>query len=336
MRNNRDLSFAGLSGIGHSEPPELVRKGLRRFIFWTVLILHVFVFFLPFLWFLFSSWIQPKKMTVTKVVFVDSEPNDNLIPSHFPGKNPTPNENPALGDGNPPPSVPDDPGKVDPIPDPVPLPPVPPKTKIAESKKPVKAVVKKTVKAPEKSETPSSKTVSKHPQKPPKKTYLDPKDIKITRSSKTGKGSKTGPRSNSRYSQAANDLNALANDLRRGTGGSPKGSVTGRGDPGGAGGPLGDYDPTVSDYHARLISFLRNRWRNMPSRNSLGGRYPVAKIHFVIDDSGRILNMRLESSGVPVMDASVLDVMRGLSALPAPPKGMTRSFYVNMRIDERF
>ena len=71
--------------IGFSRPmrlyPDLQRdfigKGLKRFLFWTILAAHVIFFILPSLWYLFREWLKPeeKVISVALVDFPTDDPN---------------------------------------------------------------------------------------------------------------------------------------------------------------------------------------------------------------------------------------------------------------------
>lgn len=60
--------------------PELRRdfigKGLKRFLFCLIVILHVGIFVLPALWYFFRQWLKPEE-EVTSVALVDAPSSDS-------------------------------------------------------------------------------------------------------------------------------------------------------------------------------------------------------------------------------------------------------------------
>ncbi len=313
---------------------DYISKRLRTFIIWFVVSAHVCLVVIPYLAMLLSSWLGPQKVLVSKVVLVDSEPNDNIIPSKYPGKNP-----------NPPDEVPPPPGKLDDVPNlpqaPEPTPtPTPPEPQPQPEPQPETPQVTPTPPKPDQPVIQVPRTTPKKPAPATKKwTPIDPSKIKLTHVKPNGKTSPRRKSSNSSSNTAAKSLNDLANELRNGSGagtggGAPGGTIGGKGIAGGAGGPLGEYSPGVNDFYARVRSFLLSRWINRPSTNALGGATPSVRVNFSVDGSGRILSMNIHKCGIPVMDVSVEATLRNLRQLPAPPRGEAMSFYVDMRVED--
>ena len=287
------------------EPYHYVGPKTKRFIVWFVVAAHVSIFVIPGLVFAFISWLKPNMVLVSKVVLVDSAPNDHKTPSRNPGSAPEVNNDPV-----PPPDLPDIP-KIQEVQPPTPPPPVQrPKTVVKKTDpvpKPPVQKPEKVVPAPEKKVQPPKKTSAWKP--------LDSKDIKI----------QPGKRSNPRTAanQKSSALEKLAKDLRTNAA------------PGGAGGPMGKYSPDANDYYQKVGAYLRSKWVDQPDVSALGGSRPFVVVMFHISPNGRILSTRIEQpSGVAVMDASVQRFLRTLTVLPAPPnRNMTR-FSVTMRIED--
>ena len=106
------------------EPYHYVGSKLKRFIVWLVIGVHVSIIVIPGLVMALIAWLKPQEVLVSKVVLVDSLPNDNTIPSHNPGPAPTPSNDPPA----PPSDLPDIPD-VQEVPAPTPPTPTPPQPK---------------------------------------------------------------------------------------------------------------------------------------------------------------------------------------------------------------
>ena len=100
--------------LGLSRPmqlyPDLQRdfigKGLKRFLFWTILIVHVIFFILPSLWYLFGEWLKPEEKVIS-VALVDFPTDDPNAGGGGPGAS-TPNlEKDKPGVSDPQPELPD-------------------------------------------------------------------------------------------------------------------------------------------------------------------------------------------------------------------------------------
>ncbi|MBQ7404734.1 MAG: hypothetical protein IJW05_14990, partial [Lentisphaeria bacterium] len=107
------------------EPYHYVGSKLKRFIVWLVIGVHVAVIIIPGLVMALIAWLKPQDVLVSKVVLVDSMPNEHTTPSLNPGAAPTPSNDPPV-----PPDLPDIPEMQEvPAPQPPQPKPVPPTPK---------------------------------------------------------------------------------------------------------------------------------------------------------------------------------------------------------------
>ena len=277
-------------------PYQYVSSGSKVFIVWLVIALHLAIFVIPGIIYAIVTWLQPDKVLVSKVVLVDSLPNEHTAPSRNPGEAAEPQN-----DFVQPPDVPDIPEvrEVE----------VPPKPKKVPQEKPRPKPVKteKTV--------PAEKKIPK-PEKKSSWKPLDAKDIKIQKNPNAGKKTPTIQKKNGSFSK-------LAGEIRSGA------------KAGGAGGPMGKYSPDANDYYSNVGAYLRMKWVDQPDVSALGGRRPVVEVQFHISPDGRILSTKiLKPSGVAVMDASVQRFLRSLTRIPAPPRKDLTRFTVWLRIED--
>jgi len=70
--------------LSPSLPNDFIGKGLKRFLFCTVLVLHGCIFILPFLWYVVSAWLTPpppKAIEVTLVAEPTADPQSSVRPA---------------------------------------------------------------------------------------------------------------------------------------------------------------------------------------------------------------------------------------------------------------
>jgi len=91
--------------------------------------------------------------------------------------------------------------------------------------------------------------------------------------------------------------------------------------------------PQPLDYYDKVSAYLYEVWKQ-PSKTELKGSRPKVAISITIDAGGRILSASIKSrSGIEAMDASVAELLKNLSSLPAPPGG-GMSFDASLEISD--
>ena len=312
---------------------ELIGRGLKRFLFCTVIIMHVSIFLLPLIWYFFREWLTPPPPKVIEVTLVENptaEPQSKRGTRAASKKSRSdsqqdiaapPGKVEDISDKIPDtPDVPDI-SKIKPRPKPKAKPKTKPKPKPAPKKEAVpKPVVKNTP-------TPAVPVPKKTPAATPKKKKRDISDeiqeyrkkhskvYKVPQDSgakSTKSGSKTGNSSVQTRNQLAKDIEGLI-----GNGGS--------GDSG-AGGLKDSYIPIIKD-------FIQREWKRVAPPDL--GTKSIIPLYFEIDGNGRILNSAIRKrSGIPVLDAAVTAMLRSMRRLPAPPDGKPCKFTINLRVGE--
>lgn len=296
-------------------PLPYVKTGRHTLIIGLVAAFHAALIIVPIIFMAVSNWVKPP-------VYVMRLPTVDSLPSEQPSPHPSPLNKKSTGTpekGKPLSEIPEIPDLVKPVEVPQPKP-----------KPQVKPVEKKIETVPESKKTIPVKAKPKQKPKPevtqPKNRLLSADQIKISHK-RVVKPSRTPARQN------AVDAEARARDARRADAAkalrSLSGEVGGTGTPGGGGGPRGIVSKEVNEYYSKVEAFLKRRW-NQPS--IFGGDRPKVLILFRVAADGRVVSARIqERSGNSAMDASVDEMLRGLTALPAPPQAM--EFTVTMEID---
>ena len=296
------------------EPLPYVKTARHTFIVGLVLAFHVALIVVPILFAAISKAIRPP-------VYVMHLPTVDSLPGSEPSPHPSPLNKKATGTpdrGRPLSEIPEIPDLVQPVEVPqVPQPVKKTVETVPESKKtiPVKA-------QPKKKPAPDPKPARVQP----KKRLLSADQIKISH-----KVVRNPDRNKSQQTRI--DAEARARDARRADAARVLRSLTGEsggtGTPGGPGGPKGVYSKEVNEYYYKVEAFLKRRW-NQPS--VFGADRPKVLILFRVAADGRVISARIqERSGNAAMDSSVEQMLRGLTALPAPPQAM--DFTVTMEID---
>ena len=306
---------------------DFIGKGMKRFIFWTVFVLHCSVFVLPFCWYLFMNWLKPpqKAISVTLVENPTPEPfSKRGMPSNAGKKTETENSRevaapPEVGD------IPDLPGAIPDLPD-VPdvpkfkkTPPKPRELPVKTKKPPVRTAspkvpappVKKSATTVKKAESPKRQTMEERIREWRKQH--GGKRIRVTKN--------TNPAGGSGSSARSRELAGIADDISDmiGNGGT---ADSGSG---------GVYDR----YNAILTNYIQTRWRPYkPDSIALRGTKPIVQLSFLIDASGRILSKSIvKRCGIPAVDAAVASFLRSLSVLPSPPDRRRQTLYLNLEVE---
>ncbi len=304
---------------------DFIGKGMKRFIFWTVLVLHCSVFVLPFCWYLLMTWLNPpqKAISVTLVENPTSEPfSKRGMPSNA-GKQ---TESDARKEVAAPPEIgdiPDLPGNIPDLPDVPDVPklkrPKPKEVPVQTKKPPIKT-------SPAREPTPSVKrpVTTRKTTAPPKRQSMEDqirewrkqhggKRVRVTRN--------TNPAGGTGSSARSRELAGIADDISDmiGNGGTADS---------GAGGV---YDR----YNAILTNYIQTRWRPYkPDSIALRGTKPVVQLSFLIEGSGRILRKSIvRRCGIPAVDAAVESFLRSLTVLPAPPDRKRQVLTLNLEVE---
>ncbi len=310
---------------------DFISKGLKRFLFCLILILHINIFVLPTVIYVFNEWLKPdeKVIAVTLVDFPTTDPNPGgggpaeTAQGDNTQSTPTDQSPPALPDVKPlDNSIPDIPDIPD-VPD-IKIPVPPKKVTPVKPKKvtPVKPKVEK-------------KTVQKTKPSQPKKQKLDmvkqiqqwrKKHGRVTPSKGTGKQSN----GNNAAAQRNQALKKLANELRGAGGGSGStGTGSGREKASGAG-TGGIYDPTLSD----IFRLIDRYW--VEPQISSGSSPETVLITFDIDGHGGIYVRHVETTRDHAIDSSVSALLKRLQKMRiTPPDGRrTKTYTIRLNIRE--
>ena len=326
----RDMTGAQLrfsSGIRQ----ELIGRGLKRFLFCTVVIMHVSVFLLPLIWYFFREWLTPPPPKVIEVTLVE---NPTVEPQSKRGTQSSSRKRSA----DPQQDIAAPPGKVEDISDKIPdTPDVPDISKIKPRPKPRPKPKTKPKPAPKKVPVPKPvvKNETKVPAPAPKETPAPTparkkrniseeimeyrrkhgKVYKVARNSgakNTKSGSRTGSSSAQTRNQLAKDIQGLI-----GNGGTADF---------GAGGVYDSYIPV-------LIDFIQREWKRVAPPDL--GTKAVVPLYFDISGNGTVLSSTIKKrSGISVLDAAVSSLLRSMRRLPAPPDGKRCQFTINLRVGE--
>ena len=295
---------------------ELISRSLKRFLFCTVIIMHVSLFLLPLLWYLGKAWLTPPPPKVIEVTLV-SEPTSDPRSSRGTRASSSKRRSDSTKDMPLPPgevadiskdipNTPDVPdiSKIKPRPKPRPKKRTVPKTAVKKNVKPTPQVSKKTTPAPVK------KTV--------KKNMVD--EIREWRRKQGGKTIKTVKNTGSRSgSSSAQTRNQLAKDIQGVIGNGGTADL-------GAGGVYDSYIPI-------LIDFIQREWKRVAPPDL--GTKVVVPLYFDISGNGSILSSSIKKrSGISVLDAAVATLLRTMRRLPAPPDGKRCQFTINLRVGE--
>lgn len=332
--------------IGFSRPmrlyPDLQRdfigKGLKRFLFWTILAAHVIFFILPSLWYLFREWLNPDEKVIS-VALVDFPTDDPNAGGGGPGAS-TPNlekDKPGVSDPQPElpdlkpvkglPDVPDVPDipTVPKVPDvsfPVPRPPRPkpqPKKNVPKTE-PKKTVPKKT-----------EKKSAKEPKKPSVEEQIRAQREANRKNNPPRKGVQNGG-TKAGGSSRAGAYRELAGDLRRmqGSGGGTGGGIgTGRGRSRGSG-TGGFYDPTLSE----LLRAIDRYWVDPQVSSNSAPDAVIIKLR--VDGRGGITVLGAETTRNPAIDSAVSNVLKRLQTIRVtPPENrIAKNYEIRLRIRE--
>ena len=308
---------------------ELIGRGLKRFLFCTVVIMHVSVFLLPLIWYFFREWLTPPPPKVIEVTLVE---NPTAEPHSKRGTQSASRKSSADSQQD----IAAPPGKVEDISDKIPdTPDVPDISKIKPKPKPRPKPKTKPKPAPKKEVVPKP-VVKNEPKIPvPKKTAAPtPKkkkrdiseDImeyrrkhgkvyKVARDSgakNTKSGSRTGNSSAQTRNQLAKDIQGMI-----GNGGTADF---------GAGGVYDSYIPI-------LIDFIQREWKRVAPPDL--GTKAVVPLYFDINGNGMVVSSSIKKrSGISVLDAAVNSLLRSMRRLPAPPDGKRCQFIINLRVGE--
>ena len=303
---------------------DFIGKGMKRFIFWTVFILHCSVFVLPFCWYLLMTWLNPpqKAISVTLVEHPTQEPfSKRGMPANAGKKTESDSRKevaapPEVGE------IPDLPGKIPDLPD---VPDVPklrrskPKEIPVQTKKPpVKPSSARAPAPPVKKTQTTQKTVA-----PPKRQSMEDR-IREWRKQHGGKRIRvtknTNPAGGTGSSARSRELAGIADDISDmiGNGGTADS---------GAGGV---YDR----YNAILTNYIQARWRPYkPDSIALRGTKPLVQLSFLIDGSGRILRKSIvKRCGIPAVDSAVESFLRRLVTLTSPPDRKRQVLTLNLEV----
>ena len=308
---------------------ELIGRGLKRFLFCTVIIMHVSIFLLPLTWYFFREWLTPPPPKVIEVTLVE---NPTAEPHSKRGTQSASRKSSA----DSPQDIAAPPGKVEDISDKIPdTPDVPdiskikpkpkprPKPKTKPKPAPKKEVVPKPVVKNETKVPSPKKTVEPTPKKKKRDISEDimeyrkkhGKVYKVARdfgAKNTKSGSRTG-------NSSAQTRNRLAKDLEGmiGNGGTADW---------GSGGVYDSYIPI-------LIDFIQREWKRVAPPDL--GTKAVVPLYFDINGNGMVVSSSIKKrSGISVLDAAVNSLLRSMRRLPAPPDGKRCQFTINLRVGE--
>lgn len=306
---------------------DFVGKGMKRFIFWTVLVLHCSVFVIPFCWYLLMTWLNPPQKAIS-VTLVENPTPEPAGKRGMPANSKKSAEAKTTREVAAPPEIGDVPNLPD-IPD-LAVPEVP---RITPRRPP------KPKDPPVKTRTPPVKTTPvavpsppvKHPPAtakteavPVKKKTMEErirewrkqhgKTVRVTTKN-------TNPAAGTGTSARTKELAGLANDIN---------SMIGNGGTGDSGAG-GVYDP----YPATLVNYIQARWQPYkPDSIALRGTKPMIPLFFEIDGSGRILRKSIQKRcGIPAVDAAAEALLRGLIALPPPPDRKRQTVIINLEVE---
>lgn len=308
---------------------ELIGRGLKRFLFCTVIILHVSIFLLPLIWYFFREWLTPPPPKVIEVTLVEN-------PTAEPHSKRGTQSASRKSSSDSPQDIAAPPGKVEDISDKIPdTPDVPDISKIKPKPKPRPKPKTKPKPAPKKEVVPKPVVKNetkvpvqkKTPAPTPKKKKRDiSEDImeyrkkhgkvyKVARDSgakNTKSGSRTGNSSAQTRNQLAKDIQGMI-----GNGGTADF---------GAGGVYDSYIPI-------LIDFIQREWKRVAPPDL--GTKAVVPLYFDINGNGMVVSSSIKKrSGISVLDAAVSSLLRSMRRLPAPPDGKRCQFTINLRVGE--
>jgi TonB family protein len=260
--------------------------GTRKRVFLSVLTGHVLCILIPFALSFWSIFFPQKRESVISVRLVEPLPPN--IEKSAPSPRP-PSPEPPLPEPPSPPVVspPESPPKEPPLPSP----PEPEISKPEPVKKPVEP------------KTPAVKVPKEKPVKE-KKEWKPRKPDQITISKDIVK-SKQRPFTPIDPKEFKSKLMKIQEQCK--VSGDSASAVSSGGPP--------------LDYYERVSAYLYEAW-NQPSKMELKTSRPSVSLSIRVDASGKILSSSVtRASGIPAMDSSVAELLKNLSALPAPPAG---------------
>lgn len=331
--------------LGLSRPmqlyPDLQRdfigKGLKRFLFWTILIVHVIFFILPSLWYLFGEWLKPEEKVIS-VALVDFPTDDPNAGGGGPGAS-TPESAKTPGTQDPVPDLPDL-KPVKGLPDVPDVPDIPTVPKVPDVSFPVprpprpKPQPKKTVPKTEPKKTVPKKTEkksAKEPKKPSVEEQIRAQREAYRKHNPPRKGVQNGG-SKAGGSSRAGAYKDLANELRsmQGSGGGTGGGIgTGRGRSRGSG-TGGFYDPTLSE----LLRAIDRYWVDPQVSSNSAPDAVIIKLR--VDGRGGITVLGAETTRNPAIDSAVSNVLKRLQTIRVtPPENrIAKNYEIRLRIRE--
>ena len=331
--------------LGLSRPmqlyPDLQRdfigKGLKRFLFWTILIVHVIFFILPSLWYLFGEWLKPEEKVIS-VALVDFPTDDPNAGGGGPGAS-TPESAKTPGTQDPVPDLPDL-KPVKGLPDVPDVPDIPTVPKVPDVSFPVprpprpKPQPKKTVPKTEPKKTVPKKTEkksAKEPKKPSVEEQIRAQREAYRKHNPPRKGVQNGG-SKAGGSSRAGAYKDLANELRsmQGSGGGTGGGIgTGRGRSRGSG-TGGFYDPTLSE----LLRAIDRYWVDPQVSSNSAPDAVIIKLR--VDGRGGITVLGAETTRNPAIDSAVSNVLKRLQTIRVPPpeNRIAKNYEIRLRIRE--
>lgn len=331
--------------LGLSRPmqlyPDLQRdfigKGLKRFLFWTILIVHVIFFILPSLWYLFGEWLKPEEKVIS-VALVDFPTDDPNAGGGGPGAS-TPESAKTPGTQDPVPELPDL-KPVKGLPDVPDVPDIPTVPKVPDVSFPVprpprpKPQPKKTVPKTEPKKTVPKKTEkksAKEPKKPSVEEQIRAQREAYRKHNPPRKGVQNGG-TKAGGSSRAGAYKDLANELRsmQGSGGGTGGGIgTGRGRSRGSG-TGGFYDPTLSE----LLRAIDRYWVDPQVSSNSAPDAVIIKLR--IDGRGGITVLGAETTRNPAIDSAVSNVLKRLQTIRVtPPENrIAKNYEIRLRIRE--
>lgn len=331
--------------LGLSRPmqlyPDLQRdfigKGLKRFLFWTILIVHVIFFILPSLWYLFGEWLKPEEKVIS-VALVDFPTDDPNAGGGGPGAS-TPESAKTPGTQDPVPELPDL-KPVKGLPDVPDVPDIPTVPKVPDVSFPVprpprpKPQPKKTVPKTEPKKTVPKKTEkksAKEPKKPSVEEQIRAQREAYRKHNPPRKGVQNGG-TKAGGSSRAGAYKDLANELRsmQGSGGGTGGGIgTGRGRSRGSG-TGGFYDPTLSE----LLRAIDRYWVDPQVSSNSAPDAVIIKLR--VDGRGGITVLGAETTRNPAIDSAVSNVLKRLQTIRVtPPENrIAKNYEIRLRIRE--
>lgn len=271
-----------------TERPELCSKATKKKVTFVVIIVHIFVIFLPVALIFVYSWIksEPKKIETIKIKLVTPtiprQRNEQKDPTLKPApEQPVKKTEPVIKEPKIEPKI--EP-KVEPIKEPQ-----------------VKATPKEPVVKPRETTKPTPKKVEQN-KTPPKKEVKpvkndDTSDLEVVRS-----------------------MNEVVpkrpTTSQRNTAQNPNNNIKSRN-------PSSSDSAESATYDEELAGIIYQLW-NPPNQQLLNGRKVQVTIRLKIDKYGRIIEKKIISqSGFRPMDVTAVELLRKITVIPIPPDKRT-------------